>query len=460
MASPIREAIMQKILEIYPNFPDGTAPLSAGHNDRWTIDWWATEKLWQDPDNPRRYSKRDLERAENILRRFGFRMPLIIRRDGCVLSQFHLVAVARKLGHEQLPVLYADDLSEPEQRALTIGLNRLYDLGKLLGGWLQKLEVEIPDLRFDDLGLDQTEGDLAILHFENGQQVEDAPAASSGPLVSCPGDIWELGLHRVACCDATRVESYERILGGQLAAMVWTDPPYGIRVDKISTRGHEEFVQGSRENPAEMQALFKGFCGAISKTTRPGALIYMCIDWRSQQLLSQVATIEFGEPLNLIVWAKDRPGMGSLYRSQHELVLLHRAPGGSHRNNVELGRHGRNRSNVWHYPSALTLGKTGVEGDLLADHPTPKPVQLVADAILDCTRRHDIVLDPFLGSGTTVIAAEKTGRICLGMDLDPRYVDLTVRRWQNWTGLQAVHAESGVRFDELPNISEEVNGYE
>ena len=166
----------------------------------------------------------------------------------------------------------------------------------------------------------------------------------------------------------------------------------------------------------------------------------------------------FGALLNLIVWTKDRAGMGSLYRSQHELILLFRVPGAEHVNNVQLGRHGRNRSNVWSYPSAMGFAKSGTEGDLLADHPTPKNKEMIADAILDCTRRGEIVLDPFLGSGSTVIAAEKADRICRGSELDPLYVDVTVRRWQAWTGRQAVHAETGELFDTVERRAAQEGG--
>jgi DNA modification methylase len=157
----------------------------------------------------------------------------------------------------------------------------------------------------------------------------------------------------------------------------------------------------------------------------------------------------FGDPINMAVWVKDRAGMGSFLRSQHELVLIYCTPGATYRNNVELGRHGRNRTNVWKYPSAMSFAHSGAEGDLLDDHPTPKPKDMVADAILDCTARGAVVLDPFIGSGSTLIASEKTGRVCRGMDLDPLYVDLAVRRWQAWTGQQAVHAHDARRFDDI-----------
>ncbi|HYZ41002.1 MAG TPA: site-specific DNA-methyltransferase, partial [Stellaceae bacterium] len=165
----------------------------------------------------------------------------------------------------------------------------------------------------------------------------------------------------------------------------------------------------------------------------------------------------YGQLKNVCVWVKNSPGMGSLYRSQHELVFVFKHGRNSHRNNVQLGQFGRNRSNVWHYPGANSFARCGEEGNLLALHPTVKPVAMVADAILDCSARGDIVLDAFLGSGTTVIAAERTGRRCYGLELDPAYVDTIVRRWQALTGDSAIHVGKGRRFDDLARHMEATN---
>jgi DNA modification methylase len=172
------------------------------------------------------------------------------------------------------------------------------------------------------------------------------------------------------------------------------------------------------------------------------------MDWRHLGELMVAGRRVYEELLNLCVWVKNNGGMGSLYRSRHELIFAFRSGKASHRNNVQLGRFGRNRTNVWEYPSATTLSKRGDEGNLLALHPTVKPVALVADALLDCSARGDIVLDAFLGSGSTLIAAERTGRSCYGIELDPIYVDTAIRRWQRYTGDHAINALSGKRFDD------------
>ena len=179
-----------------------------------------------------------------------------------------------------------------------------------------------------------------------------------------------------------------------------------------------------------------------------GSLHYQCTDWAHVQQMLTAGCAIYTALKNICVWAKDRAGMGSFYRSQHELVLVFKSGNSPHRNNIELGRFGRNRSNLWSYPAIAGM-RHGEEGDLLALHPTVKPVRMVADAIMDCTARGDLVLDPFLGSGTSLIAAERTGRGCCGLEIDALYIDTAIRRWQAWTGEQAVHADTGRPFDDL-----------
>ena len=427
---------------------------SLGINDRMTIDWWRTDKLWQAKLNPRRYTAKEIKKAESILKRWGVRLPLVITSDGCVIAHFIAVIAARKARIEQLPVVYADDLPAAEHQALSLALDRFYELGEfdrtLLGELLTQVEVDLPDLRFEDIGFGAAEVDQAVAATPITEEPEKVLAPTSA-VVSKIGDVWLLDGHRIGCGDATDSAAYDRLLSGKRAQMGFTDPPYGCPVQGfVSSRGHREFVQASGElDGAGLKSFFDGFCAAIAAHVDPGAVIELCIDWRSASLLMQAASSAFGEMINLAVWVKDRGGMGSFLRSQHELILIYAMSGGRPRNNVELGRHGRNRTNVWKYPCAMSFRHSGAEGDLLDGHPTPKPKDLVADAILDCTARGDIVLDPFLGSGSTLIAAEKVGRLCFGMDLDPAYVDLAVRRWQSWTGRQAIHAETGERFDDL-----------
>ena len=188
----------------------------------------------------------------------------------------------------------------------------------------------------------------------------------------------------------------------------------------------------------------------LAQASRAGAVHFVCMDWRHMSGLLTAVRNVYSSFLNLCVWNKNNGGMGSLYRSQHELVFVFKVGGTGHRNNIMLGKFGRNRTNVWNYPAATSLSRSGTdEGNVLAMHPTVKPVGLVADALLDCSARGEIVLDCFLGAGSTLLAAQRVGRVCHGMEIDERYVDLAIRRWQQITGDDAVHAVTKQPFDSL-----------
>jgi hypothetical protein len=236
--------------------------------------------------------------------------------------------------------------------------------------------------------------------------------------------------------------------------MAFTDPPYNVPVSGhvcgLGAVRHREFAMAAGEmDAAEFTAFLNTAFGHMARHSCDGALHFVCMDWRHVRELLAAAAAANLEQKNLCVWAKDNAGMGSLYRSQHELVFVFKAGRARHRNNVELGRHGRHRSNLWSYPGVNSFGRRSEEGDLLALHPTVKPVKMVADAMLDCTARGDLVLDPFLGSGTTLVAAERVGRRCRGLELDPLYVDTAIRRWQALTGDAARNAQTGRAFDEV-----------
>jgi DNA modification methylase len=433
----------------------GASGAIIARNDRMAIEYRPNAKLVQGEGAPRRYSKADIKRSVAILRKFGLRLPLLIRRDGQVLGHFIIVIAARQLGYDEVPVIVVDDLSPDECDALSIALDRLYESGKfdreLLGAKFLALELSTPHITIEDMGFSISEGDLAIEAVTEGKQKVEPPVHIAPFAVSTPGDIWLCGHHRVGCGDAADPEWLALLRDDKPVDMVFTDKPYGCAVSGfVTTRKHREFVQLSGDDAEERRPeLFRAWCDAIATTVRPGAIVFLCMDWRGFADLHASASAVFGNMLNLVVWNKDRAGMGSLYRSQHELILVFRAPGVPHRNNVELGKHGRHRTNVWTYPSAKTFATTGTEGDLLADHATPKNKEMIADAILDVTKRGDVVFDPFLGSGSTLIAADKVGRVCHGGDLDPLFVDVAIRRWQAWSSKQAVHLQSGRSFDDI-----------
>jgi DNA modification methylase len=281
---------------------------------------------------------------------------------------------------------------------------------------------------------------------------DDLPDENGGPAISRSGDIWQLGSHLLVCGDARDRAAYRAVLGDDQANAVMTDPPYNVKIEGhvsgLGTTKHKEFAFASGEmSEQEFTAFLTSFLQATVAHLRPGGILFCFMDWRHLgELLAAGRACEL-ELKNLCVWCKDNGGMGTFYRSQHELVLVFKAPGGAHTNTFELGQHGRYRTNVWQYAGVNTF-RNG-RGEELAMHPTVKPVALVADALKDVTRHNEVVLDPFSGSGTTLIAAEKTGRRGRAIEFEPRYVDVAVRRWQIFTGKQATLASTGQTFDDV-----------
>ena len=328
---------------------------------------------------------------------------------------------------------------------------------QLLAEQLQALsELEL-DFDLEVTGFDVGEIDLRVegLRPDPDDKEEDRAdvlaTVSAGPPISRPGDLLLLGRHRIYCGSALEQGSYTELMGGELATMVLTDPPYNVAIEgNVSGLGaihHRDFAMASGEmNQAQFIAFLVHALSLLARYSADGALHYIFMDWRHIGELLAAGRSIYNELKGLCIWVKNHTGMGALYRSRHELVFVFKHGRAAHRNNIMLGRYGRDRTNVWMYPSPRTLSD---EGNLLALHPTVKPVRLVADAILDCTARGDIVLDSFLGSGTAVIAAERTGRRCFGLELDPLYVDTIVRRWQAYTGESARHEPSGRTFNEL-----------
>lgn len=313
------------------------------------------------------------------------------------------------------------------------------------------LQLDCADFDVTITGFEVPEIDLILEEATAAQQPEDAtpePAFDQEPITK-PGDLWLLGKHRIICGNSLHRATYLDLLGNRRAAAIFTDPPFNVRIDGHATGNgairHREFAMASGEmSEAEFIAFLNNTLRLLNDFSADGSVHYVCMDWRHLGELLAAGRQNYGELLNLCVWVKDNGGMGSFYRSQHELVMVFRKGGkGPHRNNVQLGQFGRNRTNVWRYPGVQTQSKQGDEGNLLALHPTVKPVALVADAILDCTARGEVVLDAFLGSGTTLIAAERVGRVCCCIEIDPLYADVAIRRWQKYTGETAVHSTSG-----------------
>jgi DNA modification methylase len=427
--------------------------------------------LRPDPANPRCHSKKQVRQIAESIKAFGFNVPILIDREDNVVAGDGRLAACRELGMTQVPTLCLDHLTPAQLRAFRIADNRLTEIAtwddRLLAEQLKDLSLLGLDFSLEVTGFDMAEIDLRISSLEDRPEDDDpadgVPGVAAGPAVSKLGDLWRLGRHRLLCGSALDTTAFTALMGEERGSVVFTDPPYNVPIDGhasgLGTIHHRPFPMASGEmNGAEFTAFLRQAFLNLAAFSVDGALHYICMDWRHVDELLAAGRGTYGAPKNLCVWVKDNAGMGSLYRSQHELIFVFKHGRHRHRNNVQLGQFGRNRSNVWYYPGANSFARCGAEGNLSALHPTVKPVAMIADAILDCSARGDIVLDGFVGSGTTVIAAERTGRRCYGIELDPVYVDTIIRRWQGLTGGSADHAASGRGFDDLAREAEAANG--
>ncbi len=420
-------------------------------------------QLKPDSRNPRLHSERQLKQIARSINVFGFNVPVLADQEGNLLAGHGRVQAARRLGLSEIPVIRLEHLTPEQARAFSIADNRLSETStwddRLLAEVFRDLASVELDFDLEATGFTMGEIDLRIEGLSlstanNPDPADEPPAALDQTPVSRPGDLWQLGRHRLFCGNALDQPAYDRLLQGAAAGVVFTDPPYNVPIaGHVSGKGrmrHREFLMASGQlTPAQFTRFLATALELLVRYSAPGSLHYVCMDWRHQHELLTAGLGIYAELKNMCVWVKDNAGMGSLYRSQHELIFVFKNGRTPHRNNVELGQHGRNRTNVWHYPSLNNFGRNGEEGNLAVLHPTVKPVALIADAILDCSARGDLVLDPFLGSGSTLLAAERVGRLCRGIELDPLYVDAAIRRWQRFTGESAINATRGNRFDDL-----------
>jgi DNA modification methylase len=409
--------------------------------------------------NPRVHQPRQIEQLAKSIRAFGFNVAALIDSQSNVVSGHARILAAKKLGMTEVPTVRLDHLTPAQVRAFALADNRLAENAtwddQLLAIELKELSLLDLDFSLDITGFDVAEIDMRIESLVPKIEIDEAdtlPPEQPGPAVCQPGDLWLLGPHRVYCGSALDLGSYTAVMDGERATMVFADPPYNVPIDgHVSGNGviqHREFAMATGEmNLEQFTEFLASACNLMAEHSVDGSIHYVCMDWRHCGEMLAAGHRAFAETKNICVWVKDNAGMGSQYRSQHEFIFVFKNGLAPHHNNIELGRFGRQRTNVWRYPSPSSFGRAGEEGNLLALHPTPKPVALVADAILDSSARGDIVLDPFLGSGTTVIAAERTGRRCFGVEIDPIYVDTIIRRWQRLSGKTAVHARTGRTFE-------------
>ena len=427
------------------------------------IVWLATNLIDAAPRRVRRALEKQVLGVVDAIKAFGFRIPILVRKTASgeryqVVDGHIRLEAARRLSAEQIPCIIVDDLSDSDLRRLTLSLNKLQETGQ----WdHEALKFEIDEI-FEIDGEVSIPGfelpEIEAIRFGVGEPEEPDPADSIPEIalggsypVTRPGDVWLLGDHRLLCGTARDGAAMAALLDGEAADVIFTDAPYNVTINgHVSTvKGkHPEFAEASGEMAREdFVAFLIETVGNATACFKPGGVLFSCIDWRHAVEMSEALDALDLKLLNICVWVKDAAGMGGLYRSQHEFVFVALCPGDRALNNVQLGKYGRNRSNVWSYAGAT--GGARDAHDNFTVHPTVKPIRMVMDALLDVSAPGDIVLDPFLGSGTTLLAAERTGRRCIGVEIEPNYVDLAIRRWQEMTGGAAVRADTGQTFEAL-----------
>jgi DNA modification methylase len=407
------------------------------------------------PNNPRRHDRKQRRQLTSSVRRFGLKGALIVDRDtNMILAGNALWEAAGDAGMEEVPVIRASFATEADRRAFILAHNRLAESGS---SWDKEIvEQELKFLfnkkyDFEITGFTTNDLDFAIVSEPDpALEVIELPDLEARG-VSRLGDLWYVGPHRIYCGNSLDTVSYEALLAHELADMIFSDPPYGVRVDgHVSGLGkikHREFAMMSGTQTApELTAFFRRIFRKCVQFSRSGSIHFHCIDWRHLREMQDAAEGVYTEFKQLVVWDKGSGSMGSFYRSQHELILVFKSGRGQHVNNFSLGETGRYRTNIWRYDGAAQFRK-GREEDLAA-HPTVKSTAMVIDAIRDCSKTGDLILDPFCGSGTTAIAAHHAGRRCATIEIDPLYVDTALKRLCKVTKLPAIHAD-GRTFDEV-----------
>jgi DNA modification methylase len=425
----------------------------------------APSSLIPHPENPRKHSRSQIGGIAKSIERSGYTSPIIVDRDMHILAGHGRREAALLLDLSTVPVIVKDDLSYDQAKAYMLADNKLTDRST----WddhgvaiiLKELAAPALDFDLDATGFETPEIDYRIQSLEPLEVAETADdfELSSHPPASTPGAIWHLGHHRLLCGDALDSGAVAALFAGERAVAAFTDPPYNVKIDG-NAAGHgktsyREFAMAIGEmSEAEFSSFLATALSNIRAHVIPGALIYACMDWRHMQEMHLAGRGSNLDLVNLCVWVKPNGRLGSFYKSRHELVFVFKNGREPHQNNIQLGRFGRNRTNVWNYSPGNTFGRKSTPAG--GSHPTVKPLLMISDAILDCTQRNDLVFDPFLGSGTTLLAAERTGRRCFAVELDPLYVDTAIERWQRMTGRKA-HNHLGETYEFVKSRRSAIN---
>ena len=407
------------------------------------------------PRNARTHTRKQVKQIKASIEEFGFANPILLDENHQIIAGHGRVQAAKLLGLAEVPTVQVAHLTATQKRAYILADNRLAEKA----GWDKEiLAVELQGLLADGFeivltGFEAPDIDVILDAAANTKSDRrgDDNIPSAGPAVTQAGDLWQLGAHRIFCGNALESASYGNLLDGSKASLIFTDPPYNVTIGgNVGGKGeihHREFAMGSGEMTAP---IFTSFLTTtfqhLAANSLDGSIHYTCMDWRHMQEMLAAGYNVYSELKNVCVWNKSNGGMGTFYRSKHELVFVWKSGTAPHLNNFELGQHGRNRTNVWDYAGVNTFRSGRM--DELQMHPTVKPVALVVDAIKDCSKQGDIVLDPFCGSGTIIVAAERTGRKARALEIDAAYVDVAIRRWEQLTGKSAT-LSTGETFEEI-----------
>lgn len=403
--------------------------------------------------NARTHSKKQIRQIADSINRFGFTNPVLIDNENTILAGHGRVEAARLLERHSVPCIRLEHMTPQQRRAYVLADNKL----ALNAGWDEELLAEeLKDLLLqDEFTVDITGFSIAeVDHLIESSPKEEAgdPREEQLPGADVPsrcklGDIWQLGQHRLICGNALDPEVVNKLMAGAKAQMVFTDPPYNVPINghvcSASNTQHREFAMASGEMSEEQfTAFLKTAFNNLTAHSVDGSIHFVCMDWRHMQEVLSAGQGVYKELKNLIIWAKDNGGMGTFYRSRHELIFAFKHGAAAHINSFELGQNGRYRTNVWEYRGANSMREGRMEE--LALHPTVKPVEMIADAIKDVSQRGNIVLDIFSGSGSTLIAAHKTGRRAYLCEIDPIYCDRIIARWRAYAHDEAILQEQGV----------------
>jgi DNA modification methylase len=408
--------------------------------------------------NARTHSKRQIEQISNSMRRFGVINPIIVDSRNQIIAGHARAEACKLLDQKRVPVIRVTHLTELELRAYMLADNKLAEKSgwdrDLLAQEFEALQIALPEIDLDlsITGFDPGEIDAIFSDYAERSDPSDEIPEIEESSVATTGDLFILGRNRIIVGDARDRDVYTRLMKSEIADMAFLDPPYNVKIQgHAGGRGrtqHREFAHASGEmTSSQFQEFLRDSLGATARFIKDGAIAYVCMDWRHAPELHQAGASVFDELKNICVWTKTNPGQGSFYRSQHEFVFVFKRGKQSHINTFELGQHGRTRSNVWSYAGVNSFRPGRM--DELRMHPTVKPTALIADAMKDCSGRGSIVLDSFAGSGTSILAAERVGRRAYCIEVDARYVDVAIRRWQSATRKDAFLESNGKSFNEL-----------